>query len=166
MHLHGRFPPLLSLLASVLLVTSRLAAGDAVRLVEPAAKPTAAILAEVGGRVDAALGRADLVAYRGWIKYLRYEAEIAAQRQGAASAETNEKIRRLDEWVQRITADPHLLAALQGVQEWAYESRADNSGQPDGLRSGPSRPAFDLPARVFRQPPRACHRNGFPSGIV
>ncbi|MDD2764369.1 MAG: hypothetical protein PHE83_10385 [Opitutaceae bacterium] len=81
-------------------------------------------------RTDALLARADLAAYRGWIKFLRYEAEIAAGRSGPASEEAIAKMRRLDEWVARIAADPNLLATLTGVQEWAYESPADGSGQP------------------------------------
>ena len=94
---------------------------------------------------EAALSRADLASYRGWIKYLRYDAVTAVARHGAAGKEAAEKIRRLDDWVQRIMADPNLLATLTGVQEWAYESRADDSGQPFKMAIptdyDPSRPA-------------------------
>jgi hypothetical protein len=120
-----------ALAASLILVTSNLAATDTAVADHPdAANPSAAVFAEAGARADAALARADLAAYRGWIKYLRTDAGTAVARQGAASKEAAEKTRRLDDWVARITADPHLLATLRGVQEWAYESRADGSGQP------------------------------------
>lgn len=81
-------------------------------------------------RAEAALARADLAAYRGWIKFLCFEATAAVSRHGTASKEAAEKIGRLDDWVARIAADPKLLATLSGVQEWAYESPVDGSGQP------------------------------------
>ena len=112
-------------------MTSNLAATDTAVAGHPdAANPPAAVFAEAGARADAALARADLAAYRGWIKYLRTDAGTAVMRQGAASKDATEKIHRLDDWVARITADPNLLATLRGVQEWAYESGADDSGQP------------------------------------
>jgi hypothetical protein len=95
-----------------------------------AANPTPAVFAEASARAEAALARADLAPYRGWIKYLRFEAETAVGRRGAASTGAMEKTRRLDDWVRQITADSNLLAKLRGVQEWAYESRVDDSGQP------------------------------------
>jgi hypothetical protein len=94
------------------------------------ANSSSSVFAEASARTEAALSRAELTAYRGWIKYLRYGAETAVARHGAASPEAAAEIRRLDDWVARISADPNLLAALSGVQEWAYESRADDSGQP------------------------------------
>jgi len=89
----------------------------------------APFLSEVCGRAEAALARPDLAAYRGWIKFLRFEAETAAAR-GAAPDAAQAKARRFDEWVTRIAADPQLLSTLRGVQEWAYESPVDGSGQP------------------------------------
>lgn len=77
-----------------------------------------------------ALARADLADYRGWIKYLRLLADTAVARHGAASPEATEAIHQLDDWTDRILANPHLLATLTGVQEWAYESPVDGSGQP------------------------------------
>lgn len=97
---------------------------------DPATAGQAGAFTAASASADAALARADLAAYRGWIKYLRHEAGTAVERHGGASQEAAETIRRLDEWVARITADPNLLATLGGVQEWAYESRADGSGQP------------------------------------
>ncbi len=114
------------LLAFPFIVIADLIAADPVST----AAPAPATFAEAGARADAALARADLAAYRGWIKYLRFDAATGIARQGPASKEAAEKIRRFDEWVQRIAADPGLLGRLRGVQEWAYESRADGSGQP------------------------------------
>jgi|CZKI01.1.fsa_nt_gi hypothetical protein len=79
----------------------------------------AGFLADACGRADGALARSDLAAYRGWIKYLRLDAVAAPA-----------KAHRLGEWVRRIEADPNLLATMGGVQEWAYESPVDDSGQP------------------------------------
>ena len=83
-----------------------------------------------GARTEAALARADLAAYRGWLKYLRLDAQTEASRSGAASEAAVAKARRLDDWVGRVAADPGLLGSLRGVQEWAYESPVDDSGQP------------------------------------
>ena len=96
---------------------------------QAAADPTR-FLADASSEADAALGRTDLADYRGWFKYLRLDAQTEAARAGASSAAALAKARRLDEWVRRISDDPHLLGTLRGVQEWAYESPVDDSGQP------------------------------------
>jgi hypothetical protein len=98
--------------------------------------------------VESALERRELKDYRGWLKFLRYEAETAVARadsgypprqhsansqfatHGADSNDAHEKIARLKDWMQRIDADPNLLGKLRGVQEWAYESPVDGMGQP------------------------------------
>lgn len=80
--------------------------------------------------VEPVLARPELAAYRGWLKFLRFEAETAAARHGVGSAAAREKLARLEDWTQRIAADPELLGKLRGVQEWAYESPVDGSGQP------------------------------------
>lgn len=113
---------LLSLGAAFLATRSRSA--DA-----PATAP-AAFLAGACARADGELARPDLAAYRGWIKYLRGDATRAAARSGAADEAAVAKARRLDEWAARIAANPGLLGTLAGVQEWAYESPVDDSGQP------------------------------------
>lgn len=79
---------------------------------------------------EVVLARPELAAYRGWIKFLCFEAETAVARSGAESDAAREKIARLEDWVTRIAADPELLGKLRGVQEWAYESPVDGSGQP------------------------------------
>lgn len=106
---------------ALVLLTPRLVAADSAAPVE---------LARVEKQVDAALARPELADYRGWLKFLRYEADTAAARSGPASDAARAKAQRLAEWLARISADPHLLAQLTGVQEWAYESPADDSGQP------------------------------------
>jgi hypothetical protein len=95
-----------------------------------AAGDPARFLADAGSRVDAALGRADLAAYRGWLKYLRLDAQTEALRGGASSEPALAKARRLDDWVRRIADNPGLIGTLRGVEEWAYESLVDDSGQP------------------------------------
>ena len=120
---------LLRRLLPVLIVISCLVLPPAVRAAE-VSTPPAVVLADVQAKADAALARADLTAYRGWIKFLRFEAETAVAKKGATSEEAQAKIKRFAEWVDRIAANPNLLATLTGVQEWAYESRADGSGQP------------------------------------
>ena len=80
--------------------------------------------------IESALARQELKDYRGWLKFLRYEAENAITRHGADSNSAREKIARLKGWLGRIDADPNLLGKLRGVQEWAYESPVDGTGQP------------------------------------
>jgi poly(3-hydroxybutyrate) depolymerase len=86
--------------------------------------------AHIHAQAESLLRRQDLQAYRGWIKYLRLEADTSAQRGGAESTQAREKLARLADWLARIEANPNLLSELRGVQEWAYESAADGSGQP------------------------------------
>lgn len=76
------------------------------------------------------LSRSDLAAYHGWIKYLAFRAADAEARSGAAAADAIAAEQRLTDWAQRILNDPTLLTKLRGVQEWAYESPVDDSGQP------------------------------------
>ncbi len=52
-------------------------------------------LSAVCGRADAALARPELAAYRGWIKYLRFDAESATAR-GATPEAAQAKARRFD----------------------------------------------------------------------
>jgi hypothetical protein len=85
---------------------------------------------EIINAVESALERPELKDYRGWLKFLRYEAQTAIARHGADSNDARGKISRLKDWMQRINADPQLLGKLRGVQEWAYESTVDGTGQP------------------------------------
>jgi len=99
--------------------TGTLSAADA-----SAARPTSPV------SVDALLQRADLAPYRGWLKFLRFRAEQETARGGADSEAAKKATERLHDWARRIAEDPALLGKLRGVQEWAYESPADGSGQP------------------------------------
>lgn len=81
-------------------------------------------------RLAALLARPDLAAYRGWLKFLRTSAEMAAVRDGVDAEAAKAAAQRLGTWLERIENDPALLSSLRGVQEWAYESPADDSGQP------------------------------------
>ncbi len=107
-------------------------AGDPV-LPAPSAQAAgvpAAFLADAAARTEAALARGGMADYRGWLKYLRFDAQAEAARSGAASEAAVAKARRLDDWLRRVSAEPGLLSSLRGVQEWAYESPVDDSGQP------------------------------------
>lgn len=86
--------------------------------------------AETSASADEILQREDLAAYHGWIKYLQFEAEHAAERFPNRPETENEKVQRLKEWTERILANPNVLQELRGTHEWAYESPADGSGQP------------------------------------
>ncbi len=102
-------------------------------------------LADASRRAEAALTVPGNEPYRGWIRYLRFAAGNAAAHGGATSADAVEKAARLDDWLRRIAAHPNLLSTLTGVQEWAYESPVDDSGQPFRIDIptdyDPSRPA-------------------------
>lgn len=91
------------------------------------------------------LERPDLAACRGWIKFLSFEADTAAARNGTNSEPALAKAARLADWLQRIESNPGVLDTLRGVQEWAYESPVDGSGQPFKLNIptdyDPARPA-------------------------
>jgi hypothetical protein len=89
-----------------------------------------AFLKETCQRADALVAQPDLESYRGWLKYLSCAARTASSRKGIASDDAVAKAQRLDEWTKKIAADPKVLETLRGVQEWAYESPADGTGQP------------------------------------
>ena len=62
---------------------------------------------------------------------------VSAHRSGVESDAAVSNARRLDEWARRVAENPGLLATLRGVQEWAYESPVDGSGQPFKLAIPP-----------------------------
>jgi hypothetical protein len=72
----------------------------------------------------------ELEVYHGWIKYLVFDVEVAAKRPGVDEAGAIEKQQRLETWIRKIQDDPDIIRSLRGVQEWAYESPVDGSGQP------------------------------------
>lgn len=94
------------------------------------AAATGSPLAAESAAVHTLLQRAELAPYRGWLKFLQFRAEQETARGGVESEAAKQATERLREWVKRIEEDPALLGKLRGVQEWAYESPADGSGQP------------------------------------
>ncbi len=116
----------------------------------PPAAIVAIDLAPLDTRTDALLARADLTAYRGWLKYLRFVAHDVAARKGAGTEPARAAAARLDEWLTKITANPAVLATLRGVQEWAYESPVDDSGQPFKLVIPDDyNPAYPAPLSLY-----------------
>ncbi|MEO8182417.1 MAG: alpha/beta fold hydrolase [Deltaproteobacteria bacterium] len=87
-----------------------------------ASAPSPVAVARAHELADRVLEREDLAAYRGWIKYLAFRAEQDAQPAQAVA--------RLADWSQRVLDNPRVLSELRGIQEWAYESPVDGSGQP------------------------------------
>jgi predicted esterase len=81
-------------------------------------------------QADAILAAPALAHYQGWIKYLHYMIGYCRQRDGDEGERTLQAAYRLSQWMQRIQANPALLDTLRGVQEWAYLSNVDDSGQP------------------------------------
>lgn len=76
------------------------------------------------------LQKEEFKAYRGWIKYLIYDVQVVALRQGNANNQIKKKEERLAYWLQEIKKNPNAFNLLRGKQEWAYESPVDGSGQP------------------------------------
>jgi pimeloyl-ACP methyl ester carboxylesterase len=102
--------------------------------------------AEVFAKADRLIADPAFADYRGWLKYLKFRTDADAQRLGYDSPAAAQALERLADWTGRIEADPQILGKLRGAQEWAYESRADGSGQPfrlniptdyDGSRATP-----------------------------
>jgi hypothetical protein len=92
--------------------------------------PSSVQKAQALAAADALIARQDLALYRGWLKYLAFRVAADATRMGADSPDAKKSYLNLIDWTARITADPNLIHTLRGVQEWAYESQADGSGQP------------------------------------
>ncbi len=68
--------------------------------------------------------------YHGWLRYLQYLVSYYQKREGAEADRTLQTIYRLTRWTQTIQDNPAALDTLSGVQEWAYFSKVDDSGQP------------------------------------
>lgn len=71
-----------------------------------------------------------LFRYHGWVRYLQYLASNYQKQDGEEADRTFQALFRLDQWTQTIGENPAALDTLSGVQEWAYLSQADDSGQP------------------------------------
>jgi len=92
--------------------------------------PSDAELQAALAAADALIEKPDLAAYRGWLKYLKFRAINDPIRMGPESDNAKEAFLKLIDWTSEIAADPDIISKLRGVQEWAYESQADGSGQP------------------------------------
>jgi poly(3-hydroxybutyrate) depolymerase len=68
--------------------------------------------------------------YHGWVRYLQYLTSYYQQQDGEEADRTLQAFFRLDQWTQNIHENPAVLDTLSGVQEWAYLSQVDDSGQP------------------------------------
>ena len=68
--------------------------------------------------------------YHGWLKYLDILQEQSIERYGSTSEEAEGAEARVNEWVARIEGNIHTLSEMRGAFEWAYESDADDTGQP------------------------------------
>jgi hypothetical protein len=121
---HGKYPKLLTL---ALVASSAFACPV---FADTAAVQAPAACVAISSRADALIARPEYAAYRGWLKYLEFRVKSDAVRFGAESKEAKEALARLEDWTAKIEADPNLISKLRGVQEWAYESSADGSGQP------------------------------------
>ncbi len=72
----------------------------------------------------------ELKTYHGWIKYLIFDVEVVAKRPDIKAGQVKKKEQRLRYWTLKLRENPEVLDSLRGVQEWAYESPVDGSGQP------------------------------------
>jgi predicted esterase len=81
-------------------------------------------------QVDTILTVSSLNRYKGWIKYLQFLVHSSQMQNGGTSDLTLQALFRLNQLIQNIKANPDLLDTLSGVQEWAYLSPVDDSGQP------------------------------------
>jgi pimeloyl-ACP methyl ester carboxylesterase len=81
-------------------------------------------------RAVASMDDPSLENYRGWIQYLRYLASYYRGREGDESDRALQAALRLDRWTATVRENPKALDTLSGVREWAYSSRADDTGQP------------------------------------
>ncbi len=68
--------------------------------------------------------------YHGWVRYLQYLTSYYQKQDGEEADRTLQALFRLDQWTQTIRENHAVLDTLSGVQEWAYLSQVDDSGQP------------------------------------
>lgn len=81
-------------------------------------------------QIKTILSSRDLERYHGWLRYLQFRATAYEQQEGKTADHTLQGLFRLNSWVQDINTNPAVLNTLSGVQEWAYLSQVDDSGQP------------------------------------
>jgi len=68
--------------------------------------------------------------YAGWIDYLATQVDLGMDDREEPSSKSIEAASRLIKWTTKITADANTISKLRGMQEWAYLSKADGTGQP------------------------------------
>jgi pimeloyl-ACP methyl ester carboxylesterase len=90
----------------------------------------AGLMVGLGMESEALLADADKAPYRGWIRYLQYLVSWYGKTEGAGSERALRTAYRLSVWTRTIRDNPSAIDTLSGVREWAYGSRADDSGQP------------------------------------
>ncbi len=81
-------------------------------------------------QIETILSNPTLIRYHGWIKYLHFLTGFNQKQEGAEGERTLQALYRLNKWIFMIKDHPALLDTLRGVQEWAYLSQVDDSGQP------------------------------------
>jgi pimeloyl-ACP methyl ester carboxylesterase len=90
----------------------------------------AALEKDLHERADTVIGNPSLNDYRGWMRYLGFLASAYRSREGEESDRSLQAALRLDRWTSTVRENPKALDTLSGVREWAYSSRADDTGQP------------------------------------
>jgi dienelactone hydrolase len=98
-------------------------------LIDPDLRYAAAGLADRGVAMSAEPG---FEAYAGWLDYLATEIRqvLAAPATDSTTQTLSRRAVELAGWMGRIRRDPQALAKLRGLQEWAYRSGIDGTGQP------------------------------------
>lgn len=68
--------------------------------------------------------------YFGWLNYLTTKLEKILENPDATADEIIPTASSLKSWADKIEKDKDVIEDLNGVQEWAYLSKVDNTGQP------------------------------------
>jgi len=66
--------------------------------------------------------------YAGWLEYLRWKFMHHVETKTFTDTTTIKYMQTLRDWIDKVKIDP--LPAIRGGFEWAYQSKADQSGQP------------------------------------
>ncbi|MDM7926466.1 MAG: hypothetical protein QUS35_10665 [bacterium] len=90
----------------------------------------AGLMNELNRTSEALVQDKDKAAYRGWIRYLQYQVSWYRKTEGDGSERALLAAHRLAVWTRTIRDNPSAIDTLSGAVEWAYASRADDSGQP------------------------------------
>ena len=85
---------------------------------------------ELENQSNEILSSKELTRYHGWMRYLQYLSSNYQKQDGDEADRTLQALFRLDQWTQNIRENSAVLDTFSGVQEWAYLSNVDDSGQP------------------------------------